>query len=118
MPFLHNSLDSTGDIVPYSDNQTIIVLPGPPQEARDMFIKEVKPYLLEHYPPPRNIKERIFKIVGIGETIVYEKLKDLVAILQNSGITCSFLPGPGEVWLIFKWDGLSNKQDDLFNIRK
>ena len=112
---LHNSLGTApGILVPYSDNQTIIVLPGPPQEARDMFIKEVKPYLLEHYPPPRNIKERIFKIVGIGETIVYEKLKDLVAILQNSGITCSFLPGPGEVWLIFKWDGLSNKQDDLF----
>ena len=68
---------------------------------------------MEHYPPPRNIKERIFKIVGIGETIVYEKLKDLVAILQNSGIML-LLPGPGEVWLIFKWDGLSNKQDDLF----
>ncbi|MFY9272588.1 MAG: competence/damage-inducible protein A [Thermacetogeniaceae bacterium] len=112
---LRNSLGSApGILVPYSNDQTIIVLPGPPQEAREMFIKEVKPYLLEHYPPLKTIKKRILKIIGIGETVVYEKLKYLVTDLQNSGIICSFLPMAGEVWLIFKWDGSSKKQDDLF----
>lgn len=112
---LRNSLGTApGILVPYSNNQTIIVLPGPPQEAREMFINEVKPFLLEHYPPLKKIKERVFKIIGLGETVVYEKLKDLVATLQNSGIICSFLPKPGEVWLIFKWDVSSIKQNDLF----
>jgi len=112
---LRNSLGTApGILVPYNNDQTIIVLPGPPQEAREMFINEVKPYLLEHYPPVKIMKERVLKISGIGETDVYERLKDLVAALQNSGIRCSFLPRPGEVWLVLKWDGSSKKQNDLF----
>jgi nicotinamide-nucleotide amidase len=112
---LRNSIGTApGILIPYHNDQTIIVLPGPPQEAKQMFIHEVKPFLLKHYPPIKKNKERTFKIIGIGETIVYDNLKELVATAQDAGIICSFLPGPGEVMLIFKWDGSCSEQDDLF----
>lgn len=92
-----------GVLIPFSD-QTIIVLPGPPGEAREMFLREVKPYIIKHYPSSVQPHVRTLKICGPGETIVLEKLKEIIEEARTGGVSCSFLPRWGEVHLVLKWD--------------
>ncbi|HHV34977.1 MAG TPA: competence/damage-inducible protein A [Syntrophomonadaceae bacterium] len=110
---LHNPLGTApGILIPYDEDVTIVVLPGPPGETREMFLHEVKPYLIKHYPPPASHKVCTFKICGCGETVVCERIKDVIREARESGIKCSFLSGPDEVQLILE---LSDPGDDNDN---
>jgi nicotinamide-nucleotide amidase len=111
---LPNTLGTApGILIPYHEKQTIAVLPGPPQEAREMYLREVKPYLSEHYPA--TVCRRItFKVCGCGETVVYEKLKSVINEAQETGIKCSFLPGRGEVHIVLRMQDANEEKDELF----
>jgi len=99
-----------GILIPLGD-QTIIILPGPPGEAREMFLKEVKPYIVKHYPPSIHAHLRTLKICGPGETIVLERLKEIIEEAKTAGVNCSFLPRWGEVHLVLKWDPQSENTE-------
>lgn len=103
-----------GILIPYHEDLTIVVLPGPPKEAREMFLREVKPYLIEHYPPSVSC-QRTFKVCGCGENVVYERLHDVITQAQEAGIKCSFLPGPGEVHLILRLNDTNDEKNELFS---
>lgn len=110
---LHNSLGTApGVMIPCDEDRLIVVLPGPPREAREMFSDEVKPFLEKHYFAPVNC-HCTFNICGCGETIVYDRLQDVIKEAQEAGIKCSFLPGPGEVQLILNVNDPNDEKEEL-----
>lgn len=57
----------------------LFVLPGPPWEMEPMFRDEVRPILNRILPRAAVIVSRTLKMVGIGESVMEEKVKDLLA---------------------------------------
>lgn len=113
---LHNSLGTApGILIPYDEDLTIVVLPGPPGEAREMFLDEVKPYLIKHYPPPVCRQACIYKVCGCGETVVCERLKAVIREARESGIKCGFLSGSDEVQLLLELSNPSSANSEVLN---
>jgi nicotinamide-nucleotide amidase len=52
-------------------------LPGVPAEMRSLLDKKVIPYLIHHYPGQEVIRQRVYKLFGLLEPEINEKLKDL-----------------------------------------
>ncbi|AFV11378.1 competence-damage inducible protein CinA [Thermacetogenium phaeum DSM 12270] len=92
-----------GFIIPIT-NKTIVVLPGPPGEAREMFLREVKQYLSRRYPPVSGRRVCVFKTCGPGEAVLLERLKEVLAEAKKMDVGISFLPQGGEVHLVLKWN--------------
>lgn len=65
------------------DGRVIIHLPGPPNECRDMFSRSVTPYLLQKYGTNSTIMSRVLHTFGIGESLLEEKIMDLIKNQQN-----------------------------------
>jgi nicotinamide-nucleotide amidase len=65
------------------DGKVIINLPGPPPECTDMYEKSVVPYLTEKYGAQSIIESRILNTFGIGESLLEEKLMDLIKNQHN-----------------------------------
>ena len=61
--------------------RTAIILPGPPSEMIPMFEDTVMPYLVSR--SPWRIVSRFIKFFGIGESLVEERLLDLVDAQKN-----------------------------------
>lgn len=65
-----------------TDEKAVIVLPGPPGEFIPMVDEFVLPYLREKAGPSGIIKSRVLKIVGVGESLAEERVKDLLSSLN------------------------------------
>ncbi len=86
-----------GAIIPAGE-RWIILLPGPPQELRPLFEKEVLPFLLG--AGFRAVwRTKIIRTAGCGESLLEEMIKQ--AGLPE-GISCFPLAGGGEVLLQFR----------------
>ncbi|GIO29923.1 MULTISPECIES: competence/damage-inducible protein A [Paenibacillus] len=56
-----------------------IVLPGPPKEMKPMFDRQAKPWLLQHaLTDEMPIYSTMLKFAGIGESLLEDKLLDLI----------------------------------------
>ncbi|WP_410510893.1 competence/damage-inducible protein A [Paenibacillus sp. BR2-3] len=56
-----------------------IVLPGPPREMKPMFTDKAKPWLLQHaLTNEMPIYSKMLKFAGIGESLLEDKLIDLI----------------------------------------
>ncbi|MCR4430577.1 MAG: competence/damage-inducible protein A [Tepidanaerobacteraceae bacterium] len=73
----------------------IIMLPGPPFEMEPMLMESVIPYLSKL--SQKTIFSRVLKFYGIGESLLEEKIKDLIIIQSNP--TIAPLAKMGEVTL-------------------
>lgn len=93
---LKNPLGTAPGLLVKHQGITYILLPGPPQEMELMFKKEVIPYLEEHRDFSGIIKSRVLKVVGLGEPLVEEKVKDL---LNSTNPTLAPVVNMGEVHL-------------------
>lgn len=76
-------------------NKTFVILPGPPFELKPMFEKYCLPQLSEY--GDCKIVSKVLKIYGMGESMVEEKIKDL--LLNQSNPTIAPLAGYGDVTL-------------------
>lgn len=65
-------------------NVIIIMLPGPPEELNSMFKESVKPYLIQK--TDKVFYKKDLKISGIGESLVAEKIDDLIKNQKNPTI--------------------------------
>lgn len=74
-------------------NKTFVILPGPPFELKPMFEKYCLPQLSEY--GDCKIVSKVLKIYGMGESMVEEKIKDL--LLNQSNPTIAPLAGYGDV---------------------
>ncbi|WP_150267805.1 competence/damage-inducible protein A [Paenibacillus tepidiphilus] len=61
------------------ENKYYIVLPGPPREMKPMFTDKVKPWLQQHaLTDEMPIYSKMLKFAGIGESLLEDKLIDLI----------------------------------------
>ncbi|MRN54796.1 competence/damage-inducible protein A [Paenibacillus monticola] len=61
------------------DNKYYIVLPGPPREMKPMFTDQAKPWLQQHaLTDEMPIYSKMLKFAGIGESLLEDKLIDLI----------------------------------------
>lgn len=74
------------------DGKAVAVLPGPPRELKDMFDRQLAPYLEKRSGV--SIKSKFLKIFGLGESNVETMLLDL---FHNENPTLALYCGPGEV---------------------
>ena len=82
------------NINPRIPSPHVFVLPGPPRELQPMFRKFVTPILRSIVPSPA-LDKRIYKIAGIGESVVEEAIGEKV--LAIPGIELGYCARPGEV---------------------
>ncbi len=74
----------------------IICLPGPPSEMEPMFEQSVAPYLRARSEGTL-LYSRVLRFMGIGESLVEDRLKDLIG--AQDSITIAPYAGRGEVQL-------------------
>ena len=83
------------NINPHIPSPHVFVLPGPPRELQPMFWKDVMPILRSLVPPSALLERRLYRIAGVGESLVEEAIGDKV--LAIPGIELGYCARPGEV---------------------
>jgi len=73
----------------------VFVLPGPPRELQPMFRKYAIPILRSLVPPSALLERRLYRIAGVGESLVEEAIGEKV--LAIPGIELGYCARPGEV---------------------
>ena len=71
----------------------LFLLPGPPRELHPMFREKVMP-ILQRIAPPSALAMRTYRVGGMGESLVEERVgEDLLAL----GVELGYCARPGEV---------------------
>ncbi len=73
----------------------IFLLPGPPRELQPMFKSSVLPILREIIPQLTAEDRRMYRIAGLGESLVEEAIGE--RLLEIPGIELGYCARPGEV---------------------
>lgn len=89
----------------------IFVLPGPPRELQPMFRASVLSTLRTIVPLSSALDRRIYRIAGIGESLVEQKVGD--KILAIPGIELGYCARPGDVDLRIVGDSQSLAHADI-----
>ncbi len=91
-----NKIGTAPGVLIEKDGKMVFILPGPPVEMQPMFTETVEPYLKKKLGKDRNvIVSRVLKILGIGESAIEERIRDLVD--EQTNPTIAFLAPWGEV---------------------
>ena len=77
------------------NSKTILVLPGPPHELADMYVKQARARVAAL--TGEVIVSRVLRVFGMGESAMEEAVADLLAAQTNPSIAP--LLGPGDVTL-------------------
>lgn len=93
--FLINEVGTAPGIYIEENGKIIIMLPGPPQELILMFDKYVMPMLSLH--SNLIIKSRNIKTIGIGESLLAEKINDIIHNQTNP--TIATYASKGQVYI-------------------
>src|SRR5437773_10244150 len=83
------------NVNPRIPSRHVFVLPGPPRELQPMFQKYVMPILRSLVPPSALLERRLYRIAGVGESVVEEAIGDKV--LAIPGIELGYCARPGVV---------------------
>jgi nicotinamide-nucleotide amidase len=73
----------------------LFLLPGPPRELHPMFRKSVLPILRDIVPAETTTNRRMFRIAGMGESIVEEAVGEQLQALP--GLELGYCARPGEI---------------------
>jgi nicotinamide-nucleotide amidase len=94
---LPNEFGSAPGLYIAADNaqKHLFLLPGPPRELHPMFRKSVVPILRGLVPAQGSVDRRLFRVVGMGESLVEEAVgADLLAL---PGLELGYCARPGEM---------------------
>jgi len=81
----------------------LVLLPGPPRELRPMFETQVMPLLLREYQATLPIVDcRVLRVVGLGESVVAERVEPLLRELREVEIGYCARMGEVELRLIVR----------------
>jgi nicotinamide-nucleotide amidase len=75
---IENPVGTAPGFIAEHNGKTIITVPGVPHEMRYFMEHSVLPYLREKLGIREVIVSRVLKLFGIGESVVDERLKDLI----------------------------------------
>jgi nicotinamide-nucleotide amidase len=98
------------NINPRISSPHIFVLPGPPRELQPMFRGCVWSILRTIVPLSSSLDRRIYRIAGLGESLVEQKVGD--KILAIPGIELGYCARPGDVDLRIVGDPPNLKRAD------
>lgn len=76
----NNNGTAPGIIIEEKD-KIMIIIPGPPNEMKPMFEESIKPYL--NNKTNTTLVSKVIKIIGVGESSVAEKIKDIIDYQTN-----------------------------------
>ncbi len=93
---LNNPNGTAPGLVFEKDRKLAIALPGPPSEFLPMVQNEVIPLLRDRFPDLGVIHSRVLRVTGLGESLVEEKIKDL---MRDENPTVAPYAKTGEVHL-------------------
>ena len=83
---IENPVGTAPGFIVEQDSRAIICVPGVPHEMRHFMDHSVMPYLRAKLGISEIIVSRVLKLFGIGESLVDERLHDLIAQGQNPTI--------------------------------
>ncbi len=81
---LDNNNGTAPGLIMEKDGKTAILLPGPPNELKPLFLEKVFPYLQKRQP--EIIRSQMVKICGLGESQVEDRILDLINGQSNPTI--------------------------------
>lgn len=103
-----NAIGTAPGIIVEKGNKTIILLPGPPFEMQPMVETTVIPYLARKVgTEPTVLFSRVLKVVGPGESVIEDRLRDLLE--HQSNPTIALLAKDAEVHVRFTARGHSQE---------
>jgi len=112
--YILNNIGSAPGLIICAGKKVLIALPGVPFEMQDMIEKSVIPYLKKHFLPDLIIKSRVIKITGLAESVVNEKIEDILRIGGN--VQMGIYPHPEEISVkITTTDKSANKVTSTIN---
>ena len=82
---------------PSSPTKWLIMLPGPPRELRPMFDNAVAPLLRDVCPLDREFVCRTLRTIGMGESLVADKLEEPLRPLVQRGLELGYCARIGQV---------------------
>jgi nicotinamide-nucleotide amidase len=94
---LPNPVGTAPGFIIEKGDKRIICLPGPPAEMKPMFEESAASYLRSLPGAGGTIKSRLLRFMGIGESLIEEKIRDLIQSQKNP--TLAPLASQGEVKL-------------------
>lgn len=103
------------------DGITVVMLPGPPRELEAMFESACLPRLAPLAPGDR-LRSRVYKVVGLPESEVDERIAPIYKTYENPGTTILASPGAIEIHLRARAasdeeaDGLLNELGDQIEL--
>ncbi|SDC50603.1 MULTISPECIES: competence/damage-inducible protein A [unclassified Candidatus Frackibacter] len=92
-----NEQGTAAGIILEKDNNTIISMPGVPEEMKKMMSKTVIPYLKKKLGSNQLIKSKVLKVCGYGESSLETEIKDILD--EQTNPTIALLAGKAEVHL-------------------
>jgi nicotinamide-nucleotide amidase len=104
---LRNERGTAPGVMVAKDGKLVFCLPGPPEELEPMFQEQVLPRLKGKHGV---IASRVLKIASLGESLLAEKISDLLEAQTNP--TIAPLAGKGEVTLRLTARAESQKEAD------
>lgn len=94
-----------------TDRNTVVMLPGPPNEMKPMFENQVAPYLRKR--SQGSLFSQTIRFFGIGESALEDRLQDIIA--SQSDPTIAPYAGEGEVKLRITTRTADGKPGDAFH---
>ena len=82
------------------EGKLVLLLPGPPRELKPMFEDYVLPVLKKHFGAQARFDCRTFKVVGLAESVVEEKVAPTLSDLKDVELGYSAKMGEVEVRVI------------------
>ncbi|MRG85332.1 competence/damage-inducible protein A [Salinibacillus xinjiangensis] len=79
------------------ENTGWVFLPGVPREMKSIFNQSIDPFLKQKYSLNQKIYSRVLKFIGIGESLLEDRIADIMKKQTNP--TIAPLAGDGEVTL-------------------
>jgi len=82
------------------EGRLVVLLPGPPRELKPMFEEYVLPVLRSHFGAQARFDCRTFRVVGLAESIVEEKVAPSLAVVKDVELGYSAKMGEVEVRIL------------------
>ena len=84
-----------GERLDLSENKTLFILPGPPNEFAAVLDDHIVPWLIKKFPDAAPLELRVLTTEGIGESDIVTRLE--AAGFQPLETSIGFYPGSGKV---------------------
>ncbi|MCD6163638.1 MAG: competence/damage-inducible protein A [candidate division Zixibacteria bacterium] len=88
--FFENRIGSALGILFRENSKIFISMPGVPSEMKIMIKEQVLPYFKEKISGQINIIHRKIRTIGIAESVIFEKVKNIIE--EKSPVKIAFLP--------------------------